>query len=283
MFRFISNAPNSREIGALSAKVWLFFGFLGCSSADESLQPWPVGPRLDNGASTDPEPSVPESSGTNKEEAPAETQGEDDTSSTGSAPDQTTQPDSSTSVGSDSSTTEQTDSLPDTTSEPEQDGSEKGTPDPDACVQKICAELNPLGQGISDPREVGQYIFYFKAEDWARRLARVEIMEGFVAGLTSIVVKSDGGDTHGDVIAELGWTKRSSDLLEWTGDDFPTPVNIEDESWLWVEVTPAQGVFSSLASEGEEVPVWERNGPDRAWRKGSAPVMFRAYCCEETL
>lgn len=264
---------NSRHTGILSVSFSFFCGVFGCSTADESLQPWPTGPRMEE----DAESSGPEQSGTEQGETPAET------SSAGSTSEQSTLPDPSTSAGAGSSSEEQTESSPDTTSTPEEDKSDEGVPDPDACVQKICAELNPFGQSSSDPSEVGQYIFYFDTEDWARRLARVEIMEGFVAGETSVVIMSDGGAKHGDVVAQLSWTKRPSNLVDWTGDDFPVPVNIERETWLWVEVTPAQGVFSSSASEGESVPVWERNEPGTAWRKGSAPVMFRAFCCEESL
>lgn len=270
MFCSRLNASNSGQVGILAVSVSLLCGILGCSTADENLQPWPTGPRME----TD-ESSGFEESGTGQGEKSVET------SSTGLTPDQPTLPDSSTSASSGSSGEDQTESSADTTSEPKKDESDEGTPDPNACVQKICAELNPSGQSTSDPREVGQYIFYFDTEDWARRLARVEIMEGLVAGETSIVIMSDGGTKHGDVVAQLSWTKRPSNLIDWTGDNFPTPVDIERESWLWVEVTPAQGVFSSSASKGESVPVWERNEPGTAWRKDSAPVMFRAYCCEE--
>lgn len=277
MTPYLSSAPNRRKIGILSVWLSLFCGNMGCSTANENLQPWPAGPRVKTDDS-----SNAEQPGDENEETSAET------FSTESTSDQSTLPDSSTSAGSSSSSKEQTESSPDTTSEPnptsepEKEKSDEDIPDPDACVQKVCAELNPQNQGTSDPSEVGQYIFYFETQDWARRLARVELVEGFVSGETSIVVKSDGGDKHGDVIAQLSWTKRPSDLLDWTGDNLPTPVNIENETWLWLEVTPAQGVFSSLATTGESVPVWERNEPGRAWRKGSAPVMFRAYCCEES-
>lgn len=270
----------SRVFLSKTACLALSFIAVSCSSADLSGEVWPSPPSIgieegedfpsnqDTGGSS---PSTPESTGTDPET-------EEEGSTTG---DPTSSEESSDSPDESSESDEESSSSPSEESTDTEPGEDSGMPDPNACVQKLCAELNPTADSIMSPLELGQIIFYFGAEKWAHRLARVEIMEGFTEGETHIALKSDGGDKHGDLLGTLSWTKRPSEELDWAGADLAVPVNIDKDKWIWVEVTPAQRLFYSQASAGTASAVWKRANPSQSWNKSSAPIMFRAFCCEE--
>lgn len=257
---------------------------LDCAAGEANGDPWPAVPRLEStnssGASSTSSTGGEKDSSTESDPEPSpevETNGSSTTGDVG--------PDSETSSTSDDSG-DQTESTSDEDPGTEKPDDDSGTddeelPDPNACVQKVCAQINPQGAGSAPPEKLGQYIFYFGAEKWARRLARIELVEGMTTGETKIALKSDGGGKHGDLIGSLSWTERSQDELDWAGADLPTPVNIENDEWIWVEVTPAEGLFASKTTQGTPVPIWTRDEPFQSWRPFNAPVMFRAFCCVE--
>lgn len=263
----------------LKASVLLFVSlglFSSCSEGSERLSAWPD---LGNPSGL-PGSTTGEAGDHNAEEdeRPTEERFPDSSGESTSAEDsRDTSPGIPSSGGSMSNSTSE--STEETSSSSE--SSDQGSSAPPKCVQTLCYETNTKGEPRGYATDHAQVIFRLRVGERIKRLARVELVEGFSEAVTTVSLRKNGQNKHGALLAKVTWSDRPRDSLGWAGTDFEEPLDIEGEQVIWVEVSPAEREFYSIAEPGENFPMWHRSSPSASWVKGPAPVMFRAYCCEE--
>lgn len=284
MFKLNHPAYSGRGIQFMLFSSWALVG--SCSEGSNRLRPWPdlESPSFDPSSTT----GQPGDRDVDDEEQPNDEhpEGEDDDGDDERLPDSDeNNPDTNSSSGegdsqgessSSESTSESTSESSDETS-----SSDEGSSAPPECIQTLCYETNASQQARGYPTEHTQVIFRLFVKKGMKRLARVELVEGFSEEATTIVLKKNGSNKHGDLLAEISWSDRPDDHLSWVGSDFDVPISIEGERVIWVEVSPAGGEFFSVSFPGKTLPMWHRLSQASSWVRNPSPVMFRAYCCEE--
>lgn len=267
-----------RVRGIVLAFPFLTAGLVGsCSEASGRLHAWPGSPSIQTDSTTDgsvDKDSDEEERSKDEDSMPDSSEGVTETSSSND------DNEASREYPSSESTSALTSESSDQSSSSDE-SSDQGSSDPLQCIQTLCFETNTSQKARGYPSDAGQVIFRLFVKEGMKRLARIELVEGFSQEPTTVVFKKNGENKHGDLLAEVSWSDRPSDHLDWVGADFDEPIDIEGERVIWVEVSPADGEFFSLSDSGKRLPMWHRWFPASSWIREPAPVMFRAYCCEE--
>lgn len=124
-------------------------------------------------------------------------------------------------------------------------------------------------------------MFAFDTPPGNRRLARIELVEGFAQGTTKAEIRMDAGNSSANVLARLSWPVDLKTAQTWRGGDLETPLRMNSSSPLWVVITPIRNSTASFSSDGKKRRIWHQAVGSESWREGSARLMFRAYCCKD--
>lgn len=281
------------------------------STEPEGLPSGEQGPDQDSGSESEPEPSGEDSKDKEPDATtpePDEDSPESSTSGDGSqdeSKDSTTQDPSggdtdepgdttSTQTSSSSTSTDETksssasssedsssSSTQDTGQDTGQDSSDDGG-EPEACEPELCVRMNDTQPSVNRPWRVGVNMFSFQVPKTHRRLARIELFEGFGTGQTRATLRLDAGTSSATVIGWLQWSVNLPSSQAWLGANLSEPFSMESHDKLWVVIgeLPASR-RASIASSGISYSIWHKASGSQSWTESSAPLMFRAYCCKE--
>lgn len=159
-----------------------------------------------------------------------------------------------------------------------EEGSTGATGQP-ACEIELCAFLNHRERAGRRTWRPARHRFSFVAPTPSRRLARIELMEGMGRGRTRVEVRSDDGDSSGNLLSRVSWDFDLPTRKEWRGANLARPKEMPAGRRLWVTVEPTPYALASIAAEGESIPLWYEAGSQR-WVKKNAALMYRIFCCK---
>lgn len=263
------------------------------SEPDPSDNGEPDSSNTEPGASSaDPEQSTSGSSSTGPTGETSTDKGTQDSKSDDSTGELTSSPGQNTSSKESSSTSQETTSSSSTSSETQETESSSdqssegdtntGDSDPSACELELCVRMNDEETPNGSSWRVGMNMFSFKVPKTHRRLARIELNEGFISGKTLATLRRDAGTSSAGVIEKLEWLVNLPTSREWRGATLTEPVSIEGVGKLWVVLDnnrfPSR---ASIAITGDLHSIWHKASGSKSWTESGVPLMFRAYCCKE--
>lgn len=213
---------------------------------------------------------------------------EDTSSSTGgSSPDQSADStDTQSTSSTDDASTTSTDTSSENSSSSTQSSSEETTTeentDPAACELELCVRINDTQEPGQGAWRVGMTMFSFPLPSNPRRVARIELYEGYLSGETKVALRLDAGTSSAGVVEKLQWPVNLPSSQEWLGANLSEPFSTQGFKKMWVVLDnnrlPGR---ASIAKTGGLVSIWHKASGSQSWSESAAPLMFRAYCCKE--
>lgn len=218
-------------------------------------------------------------SGDDPDDSKSSTTGETSSDSTSSKSD-TSSSDQTESSSSSSTSSEET-----TSSSTQDTGEDTSTPDdgtPAACDMELCVRMNDTQPAASVPWRVGMNMFSFPVPKQYRRLARIELFEGYGTGQTRASVRLDAGTSSAAVVERLQWSVNLPSTQDWRGANLVKPYLIQGFEKLWVvlDANMPSG-RASIASSGTVYSIWHKANGSQSWTESGVALKFRAYCCKE--
>lgn len=164
-----------------------------------------------------------------------------------------------------------------TSSSSTESSSESGEP---VCEMELCAFLNHRMAPGNKRWRAARHRFSFVSPSPSRRLARIELMQGFGRGRTSVEVRLDDGDSSANLLTRLTWEFNLPTSKRWQGAKLERPEKMPAGRQIWMTVEPVAASLASIAAAGREIPLRYEQSPQR-WVEKRAPVMYRVFCCKE--
>lgn len=258
------------------------------SGSDESPETAPSESGEQDEPSSEPEPDQDsqesstskgeeseDSSSSSQEGESSKDQGSDSTSSQETS--SSTQPEP-TSSDATSSTADATTS----TSSEETSSSDDASTEPAPCELELCVRMNDTQPAGSIPWVPGLNMFSFQLPRTHRRLARIELLEGYGRGQTRASIRMDAGTSSAAVIARLEWSVNLPSTQKWLGANLSKPYDMQGFDKFWVvlgENLPSGR--ASVANAGSVYSIWHKKPGASSWSESGVALMFRAYCCKE--
>lgn len=232
-------------------------------------------PELEESSEQSPGPSS-----TNEKKNDGEASESLETSSTGAQEESSSSSASTATSSADassSSSTSSSDLGSSTSSSSTESSSDSAEP---VCEMELCAFLNHRMAPGNKRWRAARHRFSFVAPSPSRRLARIELMQGFGRGRTRVEVRLDDGDSSANLLTRLTWEFNLPTSKQWQGAKLERPEKMPAGRQIWMTVEPVAASLASIAAAGREIPLWYEQSPQR-WVEKRAPVMYRVFCCKE--
>lgn len=125
-------------------------------------------------------------------------------------------------------------------------------------------------------------MFAFQVPRTHRRLARIELFEGYGQGTTRASIRLDAGTSSAAVVERLEWSVNLPDSQRWRGANLQNPFVMGGFEKLWVVLDQnLPSSRASIANTGSVHSIWHKEPSSQSWTESGVALMFKAYCCKE--